>query len=725
VSADPAPRLLDLVAPAPDPAALPGQARWLAARRAAVAAALDGAATDALEPLLAFFGDHLAAGQPRREALGFATPTPTPAAAREGVALAWADRDRHLLAPAGRDGEQLVHRDLGGWLRGAWQRWRLAGGGGAADVVAPRVIDALARAEDERLRAWRRPRLVRRIDWCVPIDRVPAALHAVVVASEGQRAEWRALHGEGPCHAADTDFLRDRPWLMVDTRHLAPDDAAAVAAGLGDLEAALDGWLVAADNRPALRLLTPLLAGRVRCLLTDPPYNTGLQAFAYRDAYRRSSWLALMAETLALAGGLLSPDGSSFVLCDDHEQPRLRLLLDEQLGEDAFVATVVWKKVSARKNKARLSVSHDYLIVHARDAARWPRNLVPRTDAQRGDYRNPDGDPRGPWRSVALSVKSEDGDRRSAWRYPVTTPSGRVVRPPAGRHWNGRPERLAELQAEGRVWFGPGGDRLPRVKVFLAEVQDGIVPDTWWDHDVGGSNLEAKKELLDQVGDLVPGEPFQTPKPVRLFERVLLIATRPRGREWVLDPFAGSGTAALAVLARNRADGGDRRYVLAESGPHFDDVLVPRLKRAVRASRWKAGRPAGADHLPQAFACLRLEDDDAALLAGPGAGLAPEAFERPSGQPFDLLWTVVLLLGLRVRGVTRDGALQVLTGEDPTGAACRVLWRDVQALPDAALRAWLRAHPAPGVVTWANAAAGLGDAAVRDAEPALRGALAG
>ena len=365
---------------------------------------------------------------------------------------------------------------------------------------------------------------------------------------------------------------------------------------------------VEGDNLEVLKTLRRSLAGRVRLVFIDPPYNTG-QNFVYPDrftdgvaAYLQRSgqadaradgtanapetagrhharWLDMMLPRLILARELLAPDGALFITIDHHEVHHLRMLLDEVFGRESFVACCAWQKTFAKKNKALISGSHDHVLVVARDIRSWERNLWPRTEAQLAAFRNPDHDPRGPWQSVAFSVPSEDGARRAAYRYAIDTPSGVAVHPPAGRHWNGLPGRTAALRADGRLWFGPGGDRRPRLKVFLSEVQGGIVPDTWWTAEAFGHNQEAKKELLALFDD---AEPFSTPKPTRLIRRILQMATRPHTNDLVVDFFAGSGTTGHAVWQQNALDGGNRRFLLVQLPHPTPDPTWPTISAFAR-----------------------------------------------------------------------------------------------------------------------------------------------
>ena len=365
--------------------------------------------------------------------------------------------------------------------------------------------------------------------------------------------------------------------------------------GIG--EPKLDGNLVIhGDNLHALKALLPTYAGKVDCVFIDPPYNTGNEGWCYNDnvnapmirewldsnpvgiedGLRHDKWCAMMWPRLRLLWELLSDNGALFVICDDNESARLRLMLEEVCSEGSYIASIVWQKVFAKKNKAVISGSHDTIHIFSKKGLAWERNLLQRSEQQEGDFTNRDDDPRGPWQSVSFSVQTEDAEKRKDYRYEIPLPSGRKVGPPEGRHWNGLPPRFEELLADNRIWFGSDGDSRPRVKVFLSEVQSGIVPDTWWTHQEFGNNQEAKRELNEIFSE---GDVFPTPKPLALLDGVIAIATKPDSI--VLDSFAGSGTTAHAVLRANKRDGGNRRFILAEMEDYADRLTAERVRRVI------------------------------------------------------------------------------------------------------------------------------------------------
>lgn len=361
-------------------------------------------------------------------------------------------------------------------------------------------------------------------------------------------------------------------------------------------ESKSSGWnrthdvFIEGDNLEALRLLQKSYAGRVKLIYIDPPYNTG-KDFVYPDNYRdgvqeylryigeldlegnrttgnsktggrfHSRWLSMMLPRLMLARELLAEDGSIWISIDDNELHHTVALCAEVFGLENHVGTFIWQKRTTRENRATFSTNHDYIVCFARDAAVFQsaRNLLPMTDDVRERYENPDNDPRGPWQSVSLNAQG--GHATKSQFYSLTTPSGRVVEPPAGRCWIVTKDKMDDLIADNRVWFGESGSNVPRRKSFLSEAKDGLTPHTLWLADEVGTNDSAKKHLIRLFDG---AEPYDTPKPVELIQRVLQIATSASSNDLVVDFFAGSGTVGEAVWVQNQVDGGNRRFLLVQ-----------------------------------------------------------------------------------------------------------------------------------------------------------------
>lgn len=351
--------------------------------------------------------------------------------------------------------------------------------------------------------------------------------------------------------------------------------------GYGDRDSG--NMLIQGDNLDALKALLPYYAGRVKCIYIDPPYNTRSAFEHYDDNLEHSRWLAMMWPRLELLRELMAEDGSIWVSIDDNEGHYLKVIMDEVFGRGNFVANVIWRKNYSPKSSARhFSADHDHVFVYARNADNWSPNPMPRTEKQDKAYKNLDNDPRGPWKTSDLSARNF----YSLGNYPVTTPSGRpIAGPPSGRYWVVSLENFQNLVADNRIWWGRNNDAIPQVKRFLSEVKQGVTPQTFWSFEEVGHTQEAKQEILALFGK----EVFGTPKPERLINRVVHIATNPG--DLVLDSFLGSGTTAAVVQKMGR------RYIGIEMGDHAATHCAPRLKKVVKgeqggvseAVNWKGG----------------------------------------------------------------------------------------------------------------------------------------
>lgn len=330
-------------------------------------------------------------------------------------------------------------------------------------------------------------------------------------------------------------------------------------------EAPWDDLVIEGDNYDALRHLASTHAGKFHLIYIDPPYNTGRQDFVYNDKffdannrYRHSTWLEFMFQRLRVARNLLRDDGAIFVSIDDNELPNLWLLMNQVFGEKAFVANCVWQKRYSRENREAIGDAHEYLLIFSPnpDAFKARRGKLPLTDKQLSVYKNPNDDPKGPWRAVALSAQGF----RPNQMYPITGPTGKVFTPPEGSCWKVIEPQFNKLKEEGRIYFGKKGDAMPSRIQYLCDIE-GVVPWTWWPHEETGHTDEARKEVQAIFGTQTA---FDTPKPVRLLERILQIGA-PEKDALVLDFFAGSGTTGQAVWNMNRKDQGRRRFVLISS----------------------------------------------------------------------------------------------------------------------------------------------------------------
>ena len=333
--------------------------------------------------------------------------------------------------------------------------------------------------------------------------------------------------------------------------------------------------LIQGDNLDALKALLPFYAGRVKCIFIDPPSNTRSAFEHYDDNLEHARWLAMVYPRLALLRELLAEEGSIWVSIDDNEGHYLKVLMDEIFGRKNFVAHFVWQRTPTRENRTDVSDSHDTILLYGKNRAAWGevRNPLPPSQEQLDRYQNPDDDPRGPWASLPAHAKAEKG-RRQAQFFTVNTPSGREIDPPNGRCWLYTEERFQEMVADNRIWFGQNGSNVPRVKKFLSEVQTGLVPSTWWPHVEVGTTGKAKAEITA----LFPNDvPFSTPKPERLIQRIVHIATNPG--DLVLDSFLGSGTTAAVAHKMGR------HWIGIEMGDHAETHCKPRLDKVIEGEQ--------------------------------------------------------------------------------------------------------------------------------------------
>lgn len=391
------------------------------------------------------------------------------------------------------------------------------------------------------------------------------------------------------------------------------------------------------DNLDSLKILKSYYTGKIKCIYIDPPYNTKSDEFIYPDKFNKeetevlglanlsdddfarmdfsfktkkshNGWLSFMYPRLLLARDLLSDDGVIFISIDDNEQANLKLLCDDVFGEENFVASFIWERAFSPKNDAKyVSSSHDYILMYAKQIDEFVIGRLPRTGEANSRYQNPDNDPRGSWMSSDISAKRYTPKDR----YKITTPSGRVVEPPAGRSWRLSEKAFSERLHDGRIWFGEDGNGVPRIKRFLSELKhEGLVPISFLFHKDVGHSQEGAQEvvaLFDNKGV------FDGPKPLRLIKHLIKLANIDFS-SIILDFFAGSGTTGHAVMQLNAEDGGNRKFILCQIDEHIkkdkpaykfcvenklppviSSITIERLKRAgekiAKEFEAEAGKP--------------------------------------------------------------------------------------------------------------------------------------
>ncbi|WP_150912550.1 DNA methyltransferase [Marinobacter halotolerans] len=336
-----------------------------------------------------------------------------------------------------------------------------------------------------------------------------------------------------------------------------------------------DNLLIKGNNLLALHSLKVRYAGKVKLIYIDPPYNTGNDGFRYNDRFNHSAWLTFMRNRLEVAKDLLSRDGAIFVNLDDGEAHYCKVLMDEVFGRDNFVANVVWQKKYSPANDATwFSDDHDHILCFAKDKEIWRPRLFARSEKQLAAYKNPDNDERGLWKTGDyLSNKSKE-ERPNSW-FPITHPkTGEEIWPPKTTVWRFNKEQHERNVAENRIWWGVKGDNgSPAVKRFLKDIKSGVTPQTIWKYEDAGHTQEAKRE----ANALNAGSPFSTPKPERLLQRIVHVASDEG--DYVLDFFSGSGTTP-AVAHKMK-----RRWLAIEQMDYILDLPNSRLRRVIEGEQ--------------------------------------------------------------------------------------------------------------------------------------------
>jgi len=331
--------------------------------------------------------------------------------------------------------------------------------------------------------------------------------------------------------------------------------------------------LIQGDNLDALKALQPYYAGKVKCIFIDPPYNTRSAFEHYDDNLEHTQWLAMMYPRLELLRSLLSEDGSIWVTIDDNEAHYLKVIMDEVFGRKNFVANVIWQKKYAVANDHKtIAPMHDHVLVFRKSEA-WQRNLLPRTEEKNKQYRLKDE--KGIFRADNYTC-GKTSDERPNLYYPITQPNtGEVIWPKKTAVWRYSQEEHKRQIAEDMIYWGKDGlGKVPAYKRYLHLLKnDGVIPQTLWQHDFAGHTDAARKEARQVLGTQSLSDDFITPKPEKLISVMLTVATNEN--DLVLDSFLGSGTTAAVAHKMNR------RYIGIEMGDHAETHCVPRLRKVV------------------------------------------------------------------------------------------------------------------------------------------------
>jgi adenine-specific DNA-methyltransferase len=619
--------------------------------------------------------------------------------------------------------------------------------------IAHKIIDFLAQIEDFQKKLWLKKKFVIETNYCVTLDRVSEDLYPEIAKNDAQREEWVRLFAideieKDLAGAVDysepltIDFLKANPFLVLETKFFGEEFKDRLLASFEDVENTTDGVMLYSENFQALNLARTWGEGRFDCVYIDPPYNTSENTFMYKNEYKHSSWISMMANRISLARSFLPIEGVMEVAIDDTEIPRLRMLLDSVFGSDNRVATIAAEVNPAGQNLRpnAPALSHDYCHIYAKEINRMQMLLRGLTEEEEKVYREKDEKGTFLWDNLRRrGGNSRPSDRPKQW-FPLFVDlatkqvsvdpfeGAQEVWPidPKGerRIWRVNPDGARREIAAGEVSVIEKGGRIEVVK--KTHKPEGKKPKSLWKAAAYSATTHGTKLLIDILGR----QSFSYPKSLFLVRDCLQHWVDENGL--VLDFFAGSGTTGHAVVELNRQDNGMRRYVLFEMGQHFDEVMLPRMKKVVYSKDWKNGKPVsrhtGVSHM---FKYIRLESYEDALAnielrrtpqqqmlldrsqsfkesyllkymldteaKGSRTLLNIDHFEDPFSYKLlvgtgsvgetkavnmDLVETFNWLLGLKVRRMDLIRGFKIVEGTNPKGERVLVIWRKIRDMSE-------------------------------------------
>jgi adenine-specific DNA-methyltransferase len=493
-------------------------------------------------------------------------------------------------------------------------------------AVGGRIIEFLDQIECYQKMLWEKRKFITETQYCITVGNIDKSFYPDIAACEPQWAEWKELFhiDEEQTDLFSTGkskkdkriaFLKAHPTLVLDTKHFDQNFVDRLLGGFHDLDTMIDGLLIHSENYQALALLRDRYRRASSVMFADPPYNTGVDGFPYKDTYQHSSWLTMMENRLSVARPVLSQTALLFLTIDFIEVSRLRLLCDLMFGPDNFLADIAWEKRYTRSNNAKrfYSLKDTVLCYRSSDALDIIRES--RSEKSRSNYSNPDNDPRGPWISSSY-VNPATKEQRPNLVYPIRNPfTGKNVEHPT-HAWKYDREPHKQHVADKRLYWGLDGSyEYPRLKTFLSEASEGMVPIDVWHYKLTGTTDDGGNVVKALFGSAV----FDNPKPPSLVERALSLSPEDGDSLLALDPFAGSGTTGHAVINLNRETGGRRQFILIEVGDYFDTVVLPRVKKVTFTPEWKDGKPKRmatqeeVERSPRIVKYIRLESYEDAL----------------------------------------------------------------------------------------------------------------
>ena len=635
----------------------------------------------------------------------------------------------------------------------------------AIKAVGNSLIQFLAQLENFQKRLWLKKKMVVQADYCITLDRVPEELYADICANDRQREEWvrlfaideiqsNGMFGTGYSVPLTEQFLKENPFLVLDTAFFTEDFKHKLIAFIDNLDEQCDGLMINSDNFQALHLLIEKYAERIDTIYIDPPYNTSASEILYKNSYKHSSWLSLLADRIKIGKEILSNEGVQCTTIDDVEGSRLRILLEDIYEENPMVVGIRVKP-SGRPIPNGFAISHEYAFFSRKSDTTSIRRLQ-HSDNQNSRYRESDSKGAFFWELLRKAGSNSFRHNRPTMYFPIylDVQTGKM-RIPEMEYDSVKEEYLVKeltnsyevaiypIKDDGSqgCWYFGLERAIVEVPEFKAEKQsdgtyfvyrrrrknDGVQPTTFWDSSKY-SATEHGTDLLKKI--FGEQEVFSYPKSIFAEEDCLTVAGSD-SESITLDYFAGSGTTGHAVINLNRADNGKRKYILVEMGTYFDTVTKPRIQRVIYSEDWNNGKPVSRKGSSHCFKYMRLEQYEDTLnnlvtvpntLAAEGqfydgfllgymldletrdSLFNQEWFKNPfdmklritrnnemKEEKVDLVETFNYLIGLFVDQIAYPKTgICTVTGRTRQGKKALVIWRDCNAVSNEQLNDFFR-----------------------------------
>lgn len=505
------------------------------------------------------------------------------------------------------------------------------------------IIDFLSQIENFQKMLWEKKKFITETQYCVTAGNIKEGFYPEIADCEVQWAEWKELFhiDEEQTDLFTTGksrkdkrvaFLKAHPTLVLDTKHFEQGFVDRLLAGFDDLDGMTDGLLVHSENFQALNFLVEKYREKVKCIYIDPPYNTGGSSFIYKNGYRHSSWMSMMAAPVRRSCELLTKDGVNVTAIDDYEVGELLLLLDSLFGEEQRLGILsIENKPSGRTNDMFLATSHEYYLFHGLKPENVSINFFPLSEEARSRYRDTDEISAHKWRDFLRTGGYSTPEERPNSYYPI------YLDQKTGKLSLEKQRGLVEIlpidsSGQKRVWWKTKPSFLEHIEIgeirarqkqdggykieIIDRIKEGTRPKSIWVGARYDASSHGTKLLKDILGE---ARQFDFPKSLYAVRDAVYCITNPDGGDIICDYFAGSGTTGHATISLNREDEGNRKFILVEMGDYFDTVLLPRIKKVTFSPEWKDGKPKRmatkeeAERSPRIVKYIRLESYEDAL----------------------------------------------------------------------------------------------------------------